>query len=163
MKDSYGSGEEGEREARNTRDRENKKEGSDDSFSSDSEMNMITLSEGQFDWQPWVDPDRTTVTDEEIASGPISGYSGCFFLGEVSRAFIRSEIRSSPGGCGGAGCGTCGRWWRGRSGLWRRVSKGVVAIVRRLGEGWVDRRVGQRGSKLVYRLWGNDSYLRCRE
>jgi len=127
--------------ARNTRGHKSEREESDDSFSPDREMDVITLSEGQFDRQPWVNPDGAAVTDEEVSPGPISGYSGSFFLGEVSRPFVRPEVWSSAGGSGGAGCSACGRWWWGRSRLWRRVSKGVVAIVRRLGEGWVDRRV----------------------
>lgn len=146
--------------ARDTRG--HKKGGLDDGLSPDSEMNMITFSEGQLYRQPWVDPDGTAVTDEKIASGPVSGYRGSFFLGEVSWAFVRSEVWSSAGSCGGAGCGACGRRWRGRSGLWRWVSEGIVAIVRRLGEGRVDRRVGQWWSELIYRLWGNDSCSKWR-
>ena len=55
--------------------------GSDDWFTPDCEMNMITLSEGQLDRQSRVDSDRTTAPDEEIASGPVSGYRSRFFLG----------------------------------------------------------------------------------
>ena len=122
-------------------------------------MYMIALSEGQFHRQPWVNPDRTTVPNEEIAPSPISGYRGGLFLGEDSWAFIRPEVRSSAGGCGCAGCGTCGRRRRGRSGLWRRVSEGVIVVIRGLGEGWVDRRVRQRRSELVYWLRGNNSFF----
>lgn len=136
--------------ARNTRGHKNERKESDDSFSPDREMDMITLSEGQFDRQPWVNPDGAAVTDEEVPSGPISGYSGSFFLGEVSWPFVRPEARGSASGSGGAGRSACGGWWRGRSRLWRRVSKGVVAIVRRLGEGWVDRRVGHWRGELTY-------------
>ena len=117
---------------------------------------MITLSKGEFDGQPWVDPDRTAISDEEISSGPISGYRGGFFLGKVSWAFVRPEVRGSAAGCGGAGRVGCGRW-RGRSGLWRRVGEGVIVVVRRLGERRVDRRIGQWGSELAYRLRGDDS------
>lgn len=44
----------------------------------------------------------------------------------------------------------------------RGVSEGVVVVVRRLGEGWVDRRVGKRRGELTYRLWRNHSYLKHR-
>ena len=127
--------------ARNTTGHKSEEEESDDSLSPNREMNMITLSESQLDRQPWVNPDGATVTYEEVPSCPISGYSGSFFLSEVSRPFVRPEVWSSAGGSGGAGCSACRRRWRGRGGLWRRVSEGVIAIVRRLGEGWVDRRV----------------------
>lgn len=65
-------------------------------------MNMITLSEGQLDGQPWVNSDRAATPDEEIASGPVSGYGCSFFLSEVSRTFVGSEVRSPAGSCGGA-------------------------------------------------------------
>ena len=110
-------------------------------------MYMIALSKGQFHGQPWVNPDRTTVADKEIASGPISGYRSRFLVGKDSWAFVRSKVRSSAGSRAGAGCGASGRW--GRSRLWSGVSEGVVVVVRRLGE-WVDRRIGQRGCELVY-------------
>jgi len=127
--------------ARNTTGHKSEEEELDDSFSPDREMNMITLSEGQFDRQPGVDPDGAAAADEKVSSGPISGNSGSFFLGEVSRPFVRPEVWSSAGGSSGAGRSARGRWRRGRSRLWGRVSEGVIAIVRRLGEGWVDRRV----------------------
>jgi len=142
MKNSYGAQQvrrEGEGGG-NTEGDKNEKTGLDDRLSPDREVNMIALSKSQFDGQPWVNPDRTTVPNEEVASSPVPSYSGSFFLGEVSRAFVRSESRGSARGCCGAGSGACGR--RGRGGLRRRASESVVAIVRGLGEGWVDRRVG---------------------
>lgn len=113
-------------------------------------MHMIALSKGQFHRQPRVDPDRTAVPDKEIAPGPIPGYGGGLFLGEDPWAFVWSEVRSSAGGCGGAGGGARGRWWRGRPGLWGRAGEGVVVVVRRLCEGRVDWGVGQRWSELPY-------------
>ena len=118
---------------------------------------MITLSKGQFYGQPWVNSYGAAVPDEEIAPSPIPGYRGGFFLGEDPWAFVRPEVRSSAGGRSGAGSGACGRWGRGRSGLWM-VSEGVVVVVRRLGEGWVDLGVGKWRSELAYRLWRNDPY-----
>jgi hypothetical protein len=122
-------------------------------------MDMITLSKSEFDGQPWVNPDRTAASDEEIPSGPVSCYCRGFFLGQESWAFVRSEVGSSASSCGGAGRGARGLG-RGRSGLWRGVGEGVVVVVRRLGEGWVDGSVGQRGSELTYRLRGNDAYIK---
>ena len=58
-------------------------------------MNVVAFSKGQLDGQPWVDSDGAAATDEKITSGPISGYRGGLFLGEVSRAFVRPEVRSS--------------------------------------------------------------------
>jgi len=112
-------------------------------------MYVIALSKSEFHGQPWVNPDRTTVPDEEITSSPISGNRGGFFLGEDPWAFVRPEVRSSACGCCGAGGGACGRRWRGRSRWWWRASEGVVVVVRRLSEG-VDGRVRQWGTELAY-------------
>ena len=46
--------------------------------------------------------------------------------------------------------------------MWGRVGEGVVAIVRRLSKGWVDRGIRQRRGELTYRLCGDDSYSECR-
>ena len=59
----------------------NVKRESNDWFTPDCEMDMITLSEGQLDGKPWVNSDRTAAPDEEIASGPVSGYRCSFFFG----------------------------------------------------------------------------------
>lgn len=63
-----------------TRNDESEGEGSDDSVPSNSEVNLVALSQGKFNGQPWVNSYGATVTNEEIASSPVSGYCGSFFL-----------------------------------------------------------------------------------
>jgi hypothetical protein len=57
-------------------------------------MHLIPLSESEPYRQSRVDPDRRAISNVEIATTEIAGDGGCFFLGEVARAFIWSKSGS---------------------------------------------------------------------
>jgi hypothetical protein len=61
-------------------------------------MHLIPFSESEPHRQSRVDPNRRTISNVEIATAEITGDGGCFFLGEVARAFTWSESGSRCAG-----------------------------------------------------------------
>lgn len=60
---------------------------------SDSEVDVITLSQCETDRQTGINSDRSAVSDIEIAAAEIAGDGSSFFFGQIAWAFVGPECR----------------------------------------------------------------------
>lgn len=59
----------------------------------DAKMDMVSLSQGKSDGEPWIDADGRTRSDEKVTATKVSGDGSSLFLGKVAGPLVRAKGR----------------------------------------------------------------------